>query len=260
MQSISKQSTFSIKNIVMAGILSAVAILLGATRLGFIPVPNPSGNATIMHIPAIIGGILAGPVVGLIIGAFFGLYSFLQATTAFFRDPLVAILPRLFIGVTPFFAYIGLRRLPRSMGYIIAALIAILAVFLLSYSFTFTNPEATIDYAGIQLEGEAALSVLKALGIIFALLGLASAGAFTYFVYQNNMELLAIGVAAIVGTLTNTILVVGMLIIRGWFPAQVIIPAVMPQAIAEIVIAVVVTVAVVSAWKRLDNGRGGSSI
>ncbi|MCB0162312.1 MAG: ECF transporter S component, partial [Caldilineaceae bacterium] len=54
--------TLSVRSIVITGILAAVAILLGATRLGFIPVPNPSGNATIMHVPAIIAGIIAGPI------------------------------------------------------------------------------------------------------------------------------------------------------------------------------------------------------
>ncbi|MEZ4716446.1 MAG: ECF transporter S component [Caldilineaceae bacterium] len=45
------------------------------------PVPNPSGNATIMHVPAIIAGIIAGPISGLIVGGIFGLYSFLSSTT-----------------------------------------------------------------------------------------------------------------------------------------------------------------------------------
>ena len=47
------------RRVVVAGVLSGVAIFLGYTRLGFIPVPSPAGNATIMHIPAIIGGVIA---------------------------------------------------------------------------------------------------------------------------------------------------------------------------------------------------------
>ena len=56
MQSAAPQSTLSPRRIAITGILAAVAILLGWTRIGFIPVPNLSGNATIMHVPAIIGG------------------------------------------------------------------------------------------------------------------------------------------------------------------------------------------------------------
>jgi uncharacterized membrane protein len=99
----------SIRKIVMSGILGAVSILLGVTGLGFIPVPTPAGHATIMHVPAILGGVLEGPVVGLLTGAIFGIFSFLRATSPLFTDPLVAIFPRLFIGVTAYYAYIATK-------------------------------------------------------------------------------------------------------------------------------------------------------
>ncbi len=40
----------TVRKIVIAGVLGAIAILLGVTRLGYIPVPTAAGNATIMHI------------------------------------------------------------------------------------------------------------------------------------------------------------------------------------------------------------------
>lgn len=95
----------SVRKIVISGILGAIAILLGVTRLGFIPVPTPAGHATIMHIPVILGGVLEGPVVGLITGAIFGLFSFLQPGAPFFADPLVSIFPRLFIGVVSYLVF-----------------------------------------------------------------------------------------------------------------------------------------------------------
>ena len=53
---------FNTRQIVIAGIIGGIALFLGATRIGFIPVPIPLiGNATIMHIPAIIRGALEGP-------------------------------------------------------------------------------------------------------------------------------------------------------------------------------------------------------
>ncbi|MEW5721302.1 MAG: ECF transporter S component, partial [Chloroflexota bacterium] len=73
-------------------------------------------------------------------------------------------------------------------------------------------------------------------------------------------EIVALGVAGIVGTLTNTVLVVGMLIVLGYVPAAVIIPAVLPQAIVEIVVAVILVVVVVAAWKGIEIRRKGSSV
>ena len=100
------------RRMAISGMLGAIAILLGVTRLGFIPVPTPAGHATIMHIPAILGGILEGPMVGALTGLIFGIYSFANASNPMFADPLIAILPRIFIGVTSFYAYKYLKKSP----------------------------------------------------------------------------------------------------------------------------------------------------
>jgi uncharacterized membrane protein len=186
MQRTTTNTMFSldIRRIVMTGILAAIAILLGITRLGFIPVPNISGNATIMHVPAIIGGVLEGPLVGLLVGGIFGIFSWLQADNPLFADPTVSVLPRLFIGV---------------------------------------------------------------------------ASAYTYLLLKKRSEYAALVVSGIVGTLTNTCLVLGMAVLRGYLPLAVI-PTIIPQVIAEVIIAVVITVAVVAAWKGLARGRGKSSL
>ncbi len=103
--------SFDTRQIVVAGIIGGIALFLGATRLGFIPVPMPLiGNATIMHIPAVVGGALEGPVVGLLAGAIFGIFSFLYAENPVFLNPLVAVLPRLLIGVVAWAVFAGLRR------------------------------------------------------------------------------------------------------------------------------------------------------
>ncbi len=184
MQSTAAGNVLNVRKIVITGVLAAIAILLGVTRLGFIPVPNVSGNATIMHVPAIVGGVMEGPLVGLLIGGIFGLFSMLQATVPFFADPRVSVIPRLFIGVTAYFSYAAVKK-------------------------------------------------------------------------QN--EYLALVVAGVVGTLTNTILVVGALVMFDYIPAAVV-PTLIPQVIAEVVIAVIITVAVVTGWKRIEKGSGGSSI
>ncbi|MCC6455506.1 MAG: ECF transporter S component [Caldilineaceae bacterium] len=184
MQTTQNTPVLSVRRIVITGILAAISILLGVTRIGFIPVPNLTGEATIMHVPVIIGAILEGPVVGTLIGAIFGIYSMLQGGGTMFADPLVSVVPRLFIGVAAYYSYVAVRR---------------------------------------------------------------------------QSEYAAIIVSSIVATLTNTILVVGMLIARGYIPAAAI-PTIIPQALAEVVIATIITVAVVAAWKNIDGGRKGSSI
>jgi len=176
-----KEGAFSVRKIVVAGVLSAITILLGWTRLGFVPVPTAAGNATIMHVPAIVGGILEGGMVGGIVGIIFGVFSFINATVPLFKDPLVAILPRVFIGITAYLAYAGLRRVN--------------------------------EYAALIM-------------------------------------------AAVVGTLTNTVLVLAMAVLRGYMAAGVALGVGITHGIPEIVVAAIVTVAVVTAWKRVGTGRG----
>lgn len=98
--------------VVTAAVLVALTIILGVVPgIGFIPLPNVSGNATIEHIPTILGSVLEGPVVGMVTGLTFGLLSFTRATLPLFKDPLVAIVPRILIGLTPWLAFIALRRI-----------------------------------------------------------------------------------------------------------------------------------------------------
>lgn len=167
------------RRIVTAGVLGAIAIVLGVTRLGFIPVPNATGNATIMHIPAIIGGVLEGPVVGILTGGIFGIFSMLQDTTGLFSNPLVSVVPRLLIGLIAWLTYRSLK--------------------------------------GINID-------------------------------------LAAAVAGVVGTLTNTVGVVGMLVILGLIPVAVI-PTIIPQAIAELVIAAIITPIVARSVNVTRSGR-----
>jgi uncharacterized membrane protein len=114
----------STREIVIAGVIGGVALFLGATRLGFIPVPIPFiGNATIMHIPAIVGGALEGPVVGALAGLILGIFSFLYADVPIFKDPIIAILPRVLIGVVAWAVFVGLRRWSVDLASVAAGLL-----------------------------------------------------------------------------------------------------------------------------------------
>jgi len=105
------------RKIVIAGIMAAISIFLGLTRWGFIPWFG-GVSLTIMHVPVILGAILEGPIVGVIIGLIFGVFSMIQAAVAptgpgdvIFTNPLVAVLPRLFIGPVAWLVWKGLSRL-----------------------------------------------------------------------------------------------------------------------------------------------------
>jgi uncharacterized membrane protein len=175
-----RSSGLGTRQVVVAGVVGGVALFLGATRLGLIPVPIPLiGNATIMHIPAIVGGVLEGPVVGLLAGLIFGIFSFLYAESPVFANPLVAILPRLLIGVVAWAVFVGLRRF-------------------------------SVDLASVA--------------------------------------------AGLLGSLANTVGVLGLAVLFGLLPLSVV-PVVLPQAIAEAVLAAVVTVVVVRGVMLFRSGR-----
>lgn len=174
----------SIRKIVMSGILGAISILLGVTGLGFIPVPTPAGHATIMHIPAILGGVLEGPVVGLLTGLIFGIFSFLRATSPLFTDPLVAIFPRLFIGVTAYFTFAATKRFNPILAYVLAG---------------------------------------------------------------------------VVGTATNTILVLGMATIRGFLPGSVAVTVGITHGVPEIIVAAILVVVLCKGVERVRSYQGGGA-
>lgn len=106
------------RKIVVTGVLGAIAVLLGLTHWGFIPWFS-GASLTIMAVPVIIGAVLEGPVVGLGIGLIFGLFSMLQAaiapngpTDVWFTNPLLSVLPRLFIGPVAWLVWRPLQRWP----------------------------------------------------------------------------------------------------------------------------------------------------
>jgi len=115
------------RKIVVTGVLGAIAILLGLTHWGFIPWFG-GVSLTIMHVPVIIGAILEGPIVGLGIGLIFGLFSMLQAaiaptgpTDVWFTNPVLSVLPRLFIGPVAWLVFNALKRW-KVIGIIVGAI------------------------------------------------------------------------------------------------------------------------------------------
>ncbi|NPV55589.1 MAG: ECF transporter S component [Anaerolineae bacterium] len=107
-----------VRKIVVAGVMGAVSILLGVTHWGFIPWFG-GVSLTIMHVPVIIAAVLEGPLVGAGVGLIFGIFSMVQAAVAptgpsdvWFTNPLLAVVPRLFIGPVAYLVWKALERKP----------------------------------------------------------------------------------------------------------------------------------------------------
>lgn len=172
------------RKIVITGVLSAISIFLGLTRLGFIPWIS-GASLTIMQVPVIIGAVLEGPVVGGGIGLIFGIFSLIQAAVApsgptdvWFTNPLLSILPRLFIGPAAWLIYSGLKR------WKVPALIA----------------------------------------------------------------------AGLGGSLTNTLLVLGMIGVLGYVPWAALPAIALANGLPEAAAAAILVVAVVSIWQGIEKG------
>jgi uncharacterized membrane protein len=177
----------STQDIAVAGVFGALAIVLAFTPLGLIPVPNPTEAATSLHLPAIVAGILSGPIVGGLVGLVLALstWTLYNATFMTFADGnllvalMAAFLPRILIGVLAYHVYRPLRRWPA----------------------------------------------------------------------------LAAAVSGLVGTLTNTFGVLGLLIWLGTLPTSLLVPVFSMNVPIEAALAVVVTIPTVTALKALGKGR-----
>ncbi len=173
------------RKIVITGIMGAIAIFLGLTRWGFIPWIG-GVSLTIMHVPVIIGAVLEGPLVGVAIGLIFGIFSMIQAAVApnfpsdtWFTNPLLSILPRLFIGPLAWLVWRALRRIP--------------------------------------------------------VVGLIAAG--------------------VTGSLTNTILVLGMIGVLGHLPWVALGPIAVANGLPEAGVSALIVLVVVAAWMRIQVGK-----
>ncbi len=175
----------------VTGALSAVSIALFLTPFGYIPW-LAGASLTVMHVPAILGGVLEGPVVGAIVGGIFGVTSLIKAATApqgpidvFFTNPLVSVVPRMLVG---FFAWLFYKLLAR------------------------WNIHAASIAAGIG------------------------------------------------GSIVNSVLVLGALVLFGAIPLAVAGSVFVANSLVEAVLAAVLTLGVITAWKGVGNRSGKAKL
>ncbi|MBK8050498.1 MAG: ECF transporter S component [Anaerolineales bacterium] len=186
------------RKIVITAVLIAITIVLSIPlnlgpfiSLGFIAIP-PMIAVTILVVPTIIGAVLEGPIVGFIVGAAFGLFSLFLAAqqpagsaNAIFVDPIISVVPRLFIGPVAWLVYTAMKSM------------------------------------------------------------------------REQWRLVG---AAVAGTLTNTILVIGAIALRLGVPFFVTLLSVGINVVLELIVASVIVVAVVSALRGRASGAGCSSV
>ncbi len=116
--------------LVLTALFTAIIVIMAFTPLGYIPLVVI--NATIIHIPVILGALFLGPKKGAFLGFVFGLTSFINNTfkaataSAFVFSPVLAFnvvgvsgifkslyicfVPRILVGVVPYFIYVLIRK------------------------------------------------------------------------------------------------------------------------------------------------------
>lgn len=235
----------STRDVTVAGVLGAVAIALGYTPLGFITFPTPAGSATTMHIPVIVAGILAGPIVGAFVGAIFGTISFLRATTPAFANPLIAVGPRILIGIVAALVFAALRRrYARSVSAVAlgAGILTILGPgaqrFEAAYGAGKIGPTWLIT-AYHSIASATAGRPWLSLGA-----GVAAALAAYWLLSGENA---APAAAAVAGTLTNTVGVLSLMVALRFIPAGAAFVIGATHGLPEVLLAVIITVPVVRA-------------
>jgi len=121
------------------GLMLALTLVMDYSPLGAIPLGAIS--ATITHIPTIITGVILGPIAGFLMGTCLGLISLIHALTRpvtvldpLFINPLISVLPRMFIGIVSYYIYFFLSKINKKISLKIA-----LATFAAGFAGSLTN-------------------------------------------------------------------------------------------------------------------------
>lgn len=129
-----RKNSEKIRDMVILAMFVAIVLLMAFTPIGLIDLPLI--KATLLHVPVIIGSVVLGPKKGGILGFVFGLSSFYKNSIApsvlsFAFTPVVPLpgltkgsllsiiicfLPRILVGVVPFFVVKGIEALVKKLS------------------------------------------------------------------------------------------------------------------------------------------------
>lgn len=109
------KSNFNTSKLTFLGVMLSLTIVFVA--LTALPTMSAS-MALLIFIPTIVTSIIHGPKLGAILGFLAGTVTLLRALLApaspldyLFINPLIAILPRIFIGIVPYYIYASFKKL-----------------------------------------------------------------------------------------------------------------------------------------------------
>ena len=233
--------------LVLTALFTAIIVIMAFTPLGYIPLVVI--NATIIHIPVILGALFLGPKKGAFLGFVFGLTSFINNTfkaataSAFVFSPVLAVnvvgvsgifkslyicfVPRILVGVVPYFVYILIRAALKSeqkAGKVVVNAAASLILFISVRAFL------------IRLLPEAVSALVCTL--IGLLAGIALMAVLTVSGSRKGSANIALAYAGLAGAFTNTLFVMsGIFILYKNAYAQAV--GVAGEAVLDVIMGVV---------------------
>lgn len=233
--------------LVLTALFTAIIVIMAFTPLGYIPLVVI--NATIIHIPVILGALFLGPKKGAFLGFVFGLTSFINNTfkaataSAFVFSPVLAynidgvagvfkslyicFVPRILVGVVPYFIYILIRRIVKGeqkTGKIVVDVLASVILFISVRAFL------------IRLFPEALSNPVCT--VIGLLAGVALMAVLTFASSNKGSANIALAYAGLSGAFTNTLLVMsGIYILYKDAYAQAV--GVAGEAVIDVIMGVV---------------------
>lgn len=208
--------------LVLTGLFTAIIIIMAFTPLGYIPLVVI--NATIIHIPVILGSLFCGPKKGAFLGFVFGFTSCLKATivggtlssfvfspvlaaslvgtSGIFKSLFIAFVPRILVGVIPYFVYIGIKKVLASekknlWGTVLNVLMSAFLAF---------GVYAFLGKMSESLSQAAALGIGIAVGVVVFIVVEA------VFI-RKSTQVIPFVYAGVAGAMTNTLLVMGSIFV-----------------------------------------------
>jgi uncharacterized membrane protein len=90
--------------------------------------------------------------------------------------------------------------------------------------------------------------------------GLGLISALLYRSFVQATEIMALAIAGVMGSLTNTILVLSAIGLFKYLPWKSIYPIAVANGLPEAAVGAIITVAVVASWKGIRRGRQGADL
>ena len=205
--------------LVLTALFTAIIIIMAFTPLGYIPLVVI--NATIIHIPVILGALFLGPKKGAFLGFVFGLTSFINNTfkavtpSAFVFSPILAanvvgvsgifkslyicFVPRILVGIVPYYVYLLVRMLLRNGQKVWRIVVNLAASLILIISLYALLNRMLQDKLSGRTTTVSLIAAILAGAVLFVILTIAG--------QKKATANIALAYAGLFGAFTNTLFV-----------------------------------------------------